>query len=71
MSTKGKAEMVCKQKKELKSVKYNDGVLCPHATCESNLVLFKAALINIFTFPMDQMTMCNVRGVTHSEESTV
>lgn len=32
--------------------------------------LIKAALINIFTLTMDQVTMCNIKGVTCSDEST-
>ncbi len=30
----------------------------------------KAAIINIFLLTMDQMTTCNVKGVSHSDEPT-
>ncbi len=33
-------------------------------------LMFKAALINIFIYTMDQSTMCNVTVVTRSDETT-
>lgn len=30
----------------------------------------KAALINMFALTMDQMTTCNVKGVTHTDKTT-
>ncbi len=44
-------------------------------TCESDtefmvteLLPFKAALINIFMLTMDEKTMCNVKGVAHRDK---
>lgn len=30
----------------------------------------KAAIINLFILTMDQITMCNMKGVTHNDEPT-
>lgn len=35
------------------------------------ILFFKATLINGFILIVDQMTMCNVKGVTHSDKARI